>query len=160
LPQSKSAVRNLSISAWISSSRILPLHMSRLVNSKQIEIRGSLAYGRGIAGAVAVHGIRKSSRRIRTRISYTWQMLTYFVRDRAPDCDALSRVSFRPLVQVQTEHLPVLCSVPCIYKRPLRLVRIFLRTDFLYANFCAVLGEDDVLLLQLVDAALGEFVCV
>jgi hypothetical protein len=134
--------------------------MSRLVSSKQIENPASLAYGTDTAGAVAVHGIRNSSRQIRTRTSYTWQTLTYFVRDRAPDCDALSRVSFRPRAQVQTEHLPVLCSVPCIYKCPLCLVRIFFRADFLYANFCAVLGEDNVLLLQLVDAALGELVCV
>lgn len=61
---------------------------------------------------------------------------------------------------LQHYHLPFLRRIPRLYKSLLRLVCIILRAYFLHADFCAILCEDDVLLLQLVDAALGEFVRV
>lgn len=56
--------------------------------------------------------------------------------------------------------VPVLRCVPCLHKSPLCLVFVLLRTYLLDADLCAILGEHDVLLLQLVDPALSKFVCV
>lgn len=53
-----------------------------------------------------------------------------------------------------------LSIIPRFDKRLLRLVRIFLGADFLDSHFRAVLGEDDVLLLHLADAALRELIRV
>jgi len=51
-------------------------------------------------------------------------------------------------------------SIPCLDEGTLRLIRIVFCIDFLDSDFSAVFGEDDVLLLHLLDAALGELVGV
>jgi len=51
-------------------------------------------------------------------------------------------------------------SIPRVDERFLRLIRILLGADFLDTHFGAILGEDDVLLLHVTDAALGELVRV
>lgn len=58
------------------------------------------------------------------------------------------------------DDLPFMRSIPCLDEGTLRLIRIVFCIDFLDSDFSAVFGEDDVLLLHLLDAALGELVGV
>lgn len=51
-------------------------------------------------------------------------------------------------------------SIPCLDEGTLRLICIVFGIDFLDSDLGAVFGEDDVLLLHLLDAALGELVGV
>lgn len=51
-------------------------------------------------------------------------------------------------------------GVPRLDEGFLRLVRILLGADLFYADFRAVLCEDNILLLHLAHAALGELVRV
>jgi hypothetical protein len=57
-------------------------------------------------------------------------------------------------------HLPFLRGIPCLDKRTLRLICVVLCADFLDSDFSAVFGEDNILLLHLLDTALGELVGV
>lgn len=50
--------------------------------------------------------------------------------------------------------------IPRLDKRLLRLIRILLGADFLDTHARPVLGENDILLLHLLDAALGQLVGV
>lgn len=52
--------------------------------------------------------------------------------------------------------IPVLRSIPGFDKSALCFVGIFLCAQFLDADLCAVLGEDDVLLFEFVDTSLGK----
>ena len=58
------------------------------------------------------------------------------------------------------DDLPFMRSIPCLDEGTLRLIRIVFGIDFLNSDLCAVFGEDNVLLLHLLDAALGELVGV
>lgn len=54
----------------------------------------------------------------------------------------------------------LLRSIPRLDKRSLSLIRVLLCTDFFDADLRAILGEHDILLFHLADAALGELVRV
>jgi hypothetical protein len=88
-----------------------------------------------------------------------WCMF-HFVRDRALADDDLGHVNNPLLVQQQNDNIPLLSSIPRLHKRPLCLVRIVFCTHLLNADLCTVFCKDDIFLLELVDAALGEFVRV
>jgi hypothetical protein len=59
-----------------------------------------------------------------------------------------------------SQYVPFLCGIPRLHKCPLCLVRVSLRADFLHSYSCAILRQNDVFLLHLLLAALGEFVRV
>ena len=56
----------------------------------------------------------------------------------------------------RSEDAPLLRSIPRLDKGFLRLVGIRLGADFLDADACAVFGDDNVLLLHLLDAPISE----
>jgi hypothetical protein len=74
--------------------------------------------------------------------------------------EELSWVRLQLRVSQRLDSPAVLRSIPRLDKGSLCLVRVLFCADFLDSDLGAVLGEDDVLLLQLVHAALGEFVGV
>lgn len=58
------------------------------------------------------------------------------------------------------ENIRFLRRIPRLYERALRAVLVVLGLDLAHRHFGTVLGEDDVLLLHLAHAALGELVGV